>query len=113
MRDFIVRALSRALCKLVPRRRPGRHSATRLTPVPEPVIPVSPWSRPWTSPSKEEVAEIFRRQAEEWARMEEAELQRERRRAAELATLGIDHPYTYPGAHFPRDAFGGTTGVVA
>ncbi|MGJ5897511.1 hypothetical protein ACSCBZ_37045 [Streptomyces niveiscabiei] len=113
MRDFIVRALSRALCELVPRRRPGRHSATHLTPAPEPVIPVSPWSRPWTSPSKEEVAEIFRRQAEEWARMEEAELQRERRRAAELATLGIDHPYTYPGAHFPRDAFGETTGVVA
>ncbi|WP_075734135.1 hypothetical protein [Streptomyces acidiscabies] len=77
MRDFILRTLSRALCNLVPRRRPGRHSATHLALAPEPVIPVSPWSRPWTSPSKEEAAEIFRRQAEE------AELQRERRRAAE------------------------------
>ncbi|MEX3102753.1 MULTISPECIES: hypothetical protein [unclassified Streptomyces] len=56
----------------------------------------APWSHPWTSPSKAEAAEIFRRQAE----AEEARLQQERLRIAELASMGIDHPYTYPGAPF-------------
>ncbi|WP_338684779.1 hypothetical protein QD712_30115 [Streptomyces acidiscabies] len=110
MRDFIVRALLSALRVLIPRRRPGRHSADHFTPTapPTPVIPESPWSRPWTSPSKAEAAEILRRRAQERAQAEadaawqrqERRLQRERLYAAELASLGIDHPYTYPGAPF-------------
>ncbi|QNP71501.1 hypothetical protein IAG44_20085 [Streptomyces roseirectus] len=108
MRDFIVHALSCALRILLPRRRPGRHTAAHLTPtapkspLATPVIPESPWSRPWTSPSKAEAAEIFRRQAEaeESRRLHELHLQRERRHAAALASLGIDYPYTYEGAPF-------------
>ncbi|WP_416973556.1 hypothetical protein [Streptomyces sp. 4F14] len=82
MYDLILRALSRALCALMPRRRPGRHSAHHLTATAPatPVIPESPWSRPWTSPSKAEAAEIFRRQAEadEARRLSEQHLQRQR-----------------------------------
>lgn len=103
MRDLIARALLWALALLLP--ATGRH---RATPEPEqpttpPVeyeatkpAPESPWLRPWTSPSKADAAEIFRRQAE---------TARERRRAAELATVGVDYPYTYPGAPFPAASF--------
>ncbi|MET8982600.1 hypothetical protein ABZX85_44185 [Streptomyces sp. NPDC004539] len=104
MRDFIVRALLCALRILMPRRRPGRHSAAHLTATAPatPVIPVSPWSRPWTSPSKAEAAEIFHRQAlAEEARRAHRHLQRERRRAeAAYASMGVDYPYTYEGAPF-------------
>ncbi|MEU4950755.1 hypothetical protein [Streptomyces lavendulae] len=31
---------------------------------------------------------------------------RERRLAVDLASAGIDYPYTYPGAPFSRSAFG-------
>ncbi|MDX3387621.1 hypothetical protein PV682_40190 [Streptomyces niveiscabiei] len=114
MRDFIVRALLSALRILIPRRRPGRHSADHFTATapPTPVIPESPWSRPWTSPSKAEAAEIFRRQALAQAEAEAAWWQEERRRqrerlhAAELASLGIDYPYTYPGAPFTEFPMG-------
>ena len=100
MRDFIVRALLSALRVLIPRRRPGRHSADHFTTVapPTPVIPESPWSRPWTSPSKAEAAEIFRRQALARADAEAAWWQEDRRRqrerlyAAELASQGIAYP---------------------
>ncbi|QNP71930.1 hypothetical protein IAG44_22615 [Streptomyces roseirectus] len=77
-------------------------------PVPVPVPVESPWSRPWTSPSKAEAAEIFRRQAERQAQVEaawELRVQWERRRAAALATLGEDYPYTYEGGPFGADAF--------
>ncbi|WP_405647469.1 hypothetical protein [Streptomyces uncialis] len=37
---------------------------------------------------------------------------RERRRAAALATLGVDYPYTYVGAPFPASAFA-ASGVSA
>ncbi|MGW0560108.1 hypothetical protein ACWDZ4_05630 [Streptomyces sp. NPDC003016] len=36
----------------------------------------------------------------------------ERRRAAALASLGVDYPYTYEGAPFPRSAFA-AAGVTA
>ena len=112
MRDFIVRALSCALRILMPRRRPGRHSAAHLaaSAPATPVIPESPWSRPWTSPSKAEAAEIFRRQAlaDEARRLREHHLQRERRHAAALASMGVDYPYTYEGAPFTE--FPGFTG---
>ncbi|WP_416970233.1 hypothetical protein [Streptomyces sp. 4F14] len=104
MRDFIVRALLSALRILIPRRRPGRHTAEHFiaTAPPTPVIPPSPWSRPWTGPTKAEAAEIFRRQAEadEARRLREHHLQRERRHAAALASMGIEYPYTYDGAPF-------------
>jgi len=67
---------------------------------PEPYV--SPWSKPWTSPSKEEAAALFRRMVEADA---EREHQQERRRAAAFATLGIDYPYTYDGAPFGADDF--------
>lgn len=83
-------------------RRPGRHSAEFLTELPEPA-PVSPWSRPWTGPTKEEAAALFQREAETTLQLR---VTHERRRAAALATLGVDYPYTYEGAPFGADAFG-------
>ncbi|MFE7467431.1 hypothetical protein ACFU6R_25465 [Streptomyces sp. NPDC057499] len=100
MRDLIARTLAWVLSVLAPR-RPGRHSAAHLAPQPAPA-PVSPWSRPWSSPSKEEAAAIFRQQAETTMQLG---VIRERRRAAALATLGVDYPYTYNGAPFPASAF--------
>ncbi|MEV0471813.1 hypothetical protein [Streptomyces prunicolor] len=84
---------------LAPGSGPGSDSAA----------PVSPWSRPWTGPAKEEAQELFRQQAETAL---ELHLCRERRRAAVLATMGVDYPYTYEGAPFPASAFE-TAGVVA
>ncbi|MFD7069852.1 hypothetical protein ACFV97_21775 [Streptomyces sp. NPDC059913] len=99
MRDLIVRALT--LIGALFGSKPGRHSAAHLAPQPAPAL-VSPWSRPWTSPSKEEAAAIFRQQAETTMQLG---VIRERRRAAALATLGVDYPYTYDGAPFPASAF--------
>ncbi|MET8982571.1 hypothetical protein ABZX85_44040 [Streptomyces sp. NPDC004539] len=114
MRDAIARALTWALLAFTPRRRPGRHSSTYLTAQPAALgpVPVSPWSRPWTSPTKEEAAALFRRQAEAETERE-LRLQRERRQAAALAALGIDHPYTYDGAPFGPDAFHATQAASA
>ncbi|GAA1901955.1 hypothetical protein GCM10009837_26300 [Streptomyces durmitorensis] len=102
MRDRIARALTWALSVLAPR-RPGRHSAAFLADHAEPTpTSVSPWARPWTGPTKEEAAAFFRQQSE--STMELA-LIRERRRAAVLATMGVDYPYSYPGAPFGPSAF--------
>jgi len=104
MRDVIARALAWMLVTLTPRCHPGRHSATHLAAQPQitEAAPASPWSRPWTSPSKEEAAALFRQQD---AATLELRLKRERRHAAALATMGIDYPYTYDGAPFGADAF--------
>ncbi|MEW2635736.1 hypothetical protein AB0903_29885 [Streptomyces sp. NPDC048389] len=99
MRDVIARALVWVLRMVLPAR--GRHGATEPATSPEPA-PVNPWSRPWTSPSKEEARAIFERQAETTMKLG---IIHERRRAAELATMGVDYPYTYPGAPFTRSAF--------
>ncbi len=115
MRDAIAAALALVCSVLLGNRRakPGRHSAAffaeRSGPTPECATPVSPWSRPWTGPTKEEAQELFRQQAEV---TRELRLCRERRRAAVLATMGVDYPYTYEGAPFPASAFE-TAGVVA
>ncbi|MEU2838611.1 hypothetical protein ABZ776_16165 [Streptomyces sp. NPDC007076] len=101
MRDSIARALSWALSVLAPR-RPGRHSAAHLA-------PASPWSRPWNSPSKEEAAELFRREAETTMQLRAV---RERRRALDAATRGRDYPYSYPGAPFTPEHFA-AAGVTA
>jgi hypothetical protein len=109
MRDAIARALSRVLSLLVPR-RPGRHSAEYLACcVPTGPIHESPWARPWTGPTKEEARALFQQQAETTI---ELTVVRERRRAAALATLGVDYPYTYAGAPFPASAFA-TEGMSA
>ncbi|WP_416970379.1 hypothetical protein [Streptomyces sp. 4F14] len=108
MRDAISRALAWVLAVLTPRRRPGRHSAEFLAVQPQitattpDVVPASPWSRPWTSPTKAEAAAMFRQQD---AATLELRRQQERLSVLTLATMGIDHPYTYPGAPFGLDAF--------
>ncbi|WKK24983.1 hypothetical protein QZH56_05005 [Streptomyces olivoreticuli] len=89
----------------------GRHAADPAhVPVstPEPA-PVSLWSSPWRSPSREEAAELFQRQAEDTLELRAIQ---ERRRAVFLATLGEDYPYSYPGAPFPASSFT-TAGVSA
>ncbi len=95
------------LSVLAPRRL-GRHSAAFLADQAEPTpAPVNPWSRPWTGPTKEQAREFFRREAERQRAEDTMELGiiRERRRAAALAAMGVDYPYTYDGAPFPRSAF--------
>ncbi|MGW0559610.1 hypothetical protein ACWDZ4_02980 [Streptomyces sp. NPDC003016] len=117
MRDRIARALSWVLSLLAPR-RPGRHSAAFFAEPPEPTVepaPVSPWSRPWPTPTPEHIRSLYAP-----LRGEDVALTRpyvlakttvelgvihERRRAAALATLGVDYPYTYPGAPFPASTF--------
>jgi len=113
MRHSIAHAISACLRTLIALLLPatGRRRKCCVqrpaAPAPQPVIPESPWSRPWTSPSKEEAAAIFRRQAEAraWAEAAEVELQRERRRAAAYAAAGLEYPYTYEGAPFGAEAF--------
>jgi hypothetical protein len=112
MRDAIARALLWVLSVLPWTRRtnPGRHSAVFLAehePTPEPRE--NPWSNPWTGPTKDEACALFQQQAEMTL---ELSLPQERRRAAALATLGIDYPYTYAGAPFPASAFARTKVTV-
>ncbi|MFI1826629.1 hypothetical protein ACH41E_09240 [Streptomyces sp. NPDC020412] len=94
MRDHIVQALVRVLTLLIPRTRPGRHTAEYLAArsAPGPASrPVSPWNRPWPGPTKEQAQAFL--------------LQQQRRRVLYYATEGVDIPYTYPGAPFAADAF--------
>ncbi|MFH8560571.1 hypothetical protein [Streptomyces sp. NPDC017988] len=51
--------------------------------------PVSPWSRPWTAPSSQEVRAIFK---DERTR-ELPAVKRERVWAAEFAALGVDYDF--------------------
>ncbi|MFI8322652.1 hypothetical protein [Streptomyces sp. NPDC085529] len=102
--SVLVLAVVRAMAP----RRPGRHTAEYLDHQAEPVS-ASPWSRPWTSPSKEEAAAIFRQQAETTMQLRAV---RERRRALDAAARGRDYPYTYPGAPFRSEHFA-AAGVTA
>ncbi|WP_416975769.1 hypothetical protein [Streptomyces sp. 4F14] len=111
MRHAISHAISACLHILLSLALPAR-GRRRKPPTPAtPILPqpyVSPWSRPWTGPTKEEAAEFFRRQAAaDTERHLQAErlLQQERRRAAAFATLGVDYPYTYNGAPFTLTDF--------
>ncbi|WP_075739010.1 hypothetical protein [Streptomyces acidiscabies] len=86
MRHSIAHAISAYLRTLLALTLPGRGKRRKpcTTPVPAPQ-PVSPWSRPWTSLSKEDAAEIFRLQAEHHAQAQaawELRVQWERRRNA-------------------------------
>ncbi|MFJ5098449.1 hypothetical protein [Streptomyces sp. NPDC088557] len=92
-------------------RRPGRHSAAHLAErTASAPAPVSPWSRPWTCPTKEEAAERFRREADTTARLG---VIRERRTAAVLASLGVDYAYGYAGDQFETLAALTAAGVTA
>ncbi|MBP5938788.1 hypothetical protein [Streptomyces acidiscabies] len=89
MRHSIAHAISAYLRTLLALTLPGRGKRrkpyTTPVPAPQPVVPVSPWSRPWTSLSKEDAAEIFRLQAEHHAQAQaawELRVQWERRRNA-------------------------------
>ncbi|MFM9448451.1 hypothetical protein [Streptomyces acidiscabies] len=118
MRHSIAHAFLAYLCTLIALLLPATGTRRKCcaqrpaAPAPEPVIPESPWSRPWTSPSKAEAAEIFRRraEAEAWAESEEAALQRERRRALVYAAAGLEYPYMYKGAPFGPEAFADVMG---
>ncbi|MHC5904313.1 hypothetical protein ACVNF4_10470 [Streptomyces sp. S6] len=108
MRHSIARAISACLRTLFAVLLPakGKHRSPEPVEAPAPPEPyVSPWSRPWTSPSKAEAAALFRQQD---AVTLELRLQQERRRAAALASMGIEYPYTYEGAPFGPDAFAAT-----
>ncbi|RSS53175.1 hypothetical protein [Streptomyces sp. WAC01280] len=108
MRDCISRALSWVLSVLAPR-RPGRHSAAFLDDQAEPT-PVASWTKPWPTPTPEHVRALYTPlRGEEvslirpYCRMDDTlELRAicERRRAAVLATLGVDWPYGYDGDQF-------------
>ena len=112
MRHSIAHALFTCLRTLLSLVLPGtgqrRRAAVHTAPAPEPVIPESPWSRPWLSPSKEEAAEILRQRADLQEKAKAAynlRRQRERRRVLEFAAMGIDYPYVYPGSPFGPDEF--------
>ncbi|WP_075734262.1 hypothetical protein [Streptomyces acidiscabies] len=117
MRHSIAHAFLAYLCTLITLLLPatGTRRKCCAPPAPEPVIPESPWSRPWTSPSKAEAAEILRRraEAEAWANSEEAALQRERRRALVYAAAGLEYPYMYKGSPFGPEAFADVTGRMS
>jgi len=107
VRNSIARAISACLRTPLTVLLPAKGKHRQTEPVEAPARPepyVSPWSRPWTSPSKAEAAAFFHQQAEATL---ELRLQRERRRAAALASLGVEYPYTYEGAPFGPDAFAG------
>ncbi|MFJ4439743.1 hypothetical protein [Streptomyces sp. NPDC088923] len=110
MRDSIARALCWVLCLLFPRPRPGRHTAAYLAAAQaesrvaaRAALRNSPWRNPWTGPTKADAVRHFARHKDCGSPAAVAELRaiRERRRAAALAPLGLDYPYTYPGAHTP------------
>lgn len=123
MRDAIARALSWALHVLLPAR--GRHAARPEPTHPDPVpTPLSPWDRPWTTPTPSHIIErhtplrgedlaLVRPYVLPRPRPHPRLLQYERRMAALLATLGTDYPYTYDGAPFPRSAFASASGAAA
>lgn len=117
MRDLIARALLWVLRILLPAH--GRHSTTAPQPHPTPdPAPVSPWSSPWSTPTPAHVIERHTPLRGEdialvrpyvptgdYDTLNLRLVQRERRTAAVLATLGVDWPYTYDGAPFPASAF--------
>lgn len=119
MRDVIARALSWVLSLFSPH-RPGRHSVEFLAArTPEPADR-DPWAEPWPTPTPDHVRALYtplRGEDVALARpyvlaettVQLRALTRERRRAAALAAMGMDYPYTYEGAPFPRSAF--VTGV--
>ncbi|MFI5765888.1 hypothetical protein ACIA8F_33780 [Streptomyces sp. NPDC051563] len=83
------------------RRTPGKHSSG-YRPEPAP-MPYS--ARPWIGPSSAQARAIFRPETTAETTLVLSPVQRERRYAAEFAAIGVDYPYTFKGAPFPRSAF--------
>ncbi|MER6052946.1 hypothetical protein ABT168_36850 [Streptomyces sp. NPDC001793] len=113
MRDAIARALYWVLALLpgTHRPEPGRHTAAFLTdqPAPEPA-PVSPWSKPWTTPTPQHVIERHTpllggesHPIRPYVLTETTLALRkvcERRKALAAAVLfGEDYPYAFEGSH--------------
>ncbi|MFE4610025.1 hypothetical protein ACFRK5_17000 [Streptomyces niveus] len=119
MRDLIARALTWMLRLLLPAQ--GRHSATATPPTPEPAH-VNPWDTPWPTPTPKRVDDLYApldgeeiRLVRPYALTEftmKLGVIHERRRAAELASLGVDYPYAYEGDHFTQYA-SAAAGVTA
>ncbi|MFE0422038.1 hypothetical protein [Streptomyces sp. NPDC058953] len=61
MRDAIAHAFAR-VGRLLPHRRPGRHTAAYFAALPAPTAP--PYPSPWAGPMKELAREFFRTQPE-------------------------------------------------
>ncbi|MFE0701589.1 hypothetical protein [Streptomyces sp. NPDC058872] len=99
-----------------PPRRPGRHSAAHRAPETLPTL-TGPHMRPWPTPTPEHVrARRAPLRGEDTAlirpyapggRAVDPGVIHERRTAAVLATLGVDHPYGYEGDQF--DVLAGRT----
>lgn len=105
---FLVQMLSRPARR---RSAPGRHSARFLTSSPsgqQHHPQVSPWTKPWNTPTREEAQRIFAAQSETTL---ELGIIQQRRLAVELATRGVDWPYTYEGAPFPASAWTQGAGI--
>lgn len=119
MRDSIARALVWVLRLLLPAR--GKRRAVPV-PTPEPTTPLHVICGPTTPIPAHVLARSipspWHHRVGPWLLAREAErtlelcVIRERRRAAVLATEGMDYPYTYEGAPFPASAFA-TAGVSA
>lgn len=120
MRDAIARALTWALALLpwTHRPKPGRHTAASLIdqPTPEPA-PVSPWSKPWTTPTPQHVIErhtpISGEESHPIRPYVSTEITLnlrtvcERRRALAAAEMfAEDYPYVFEGSHSATIAAG-------
>ncbi|MGW6879255.1 hypothetical protein ACWGEU_03155 [Streptomyces goshikiensis] len=104
--DLIARLFTWTLAAFIPR-RPGRHSAAYLTEQRAPEAAANPWSRPWTGPSAAQVRAVFRPETSTESTLPLSPMQRERRWAVQFAEIGVDYPYSYPGAPFDARAFHG------
>ncbi|MEV6673533.1 hypothetical protein [Streptomyces sp. NPDC051162] len=97
MRDSIAHLLTWALRLLLPAHgrhsgaRPIPHSIAQPNPAPAPVVRRQ---KPWTTPSSAQARAIFN--APETGTLTPE--QRERWWATAFAEIGVEYPYTYPGA---------------
>jgi hypothetical protein len=111
MRDLVARTLHLVLRILLPAR--GRHRSTvrpACVPVSEPLPPPVPVRR-FPAPDREELHRFVEQQIQR--AIAHRRLQYERRFALSEAVAGRDHPYSYPGAPFPRSAFAPAGGGAA
>ncbi|WP_433545722.1 hypothetical protein ACQPZG_11570 [Streptomyces sp. CA-294286] len=103
MRNLVARACRLVLRILLPAQ--GCHRRTvrpACVPAAEPLpVPVPARRRP--SPAHEELHRFVEQQIQR--AIEQRRLQHERRFALSEAVAGRDHPYSYPDAPFPYDAF--------
>ncbi|MGW4033375.1 hypothetical protein ACWEFL_29450 [Streptomyces sp. NPDC004838] len=109
MPDRIPRTLARVLALLLRTCRPGpgRHTGRDLTGHPEPKptpVPVNPWSRPWTGPTREEARATFQRQSETTFQLRRSPHGEQRRlRALYYAPRGAGLPHVFRSAPLPAD----------